>query len=344
MCIPGVFRGKNCSFLEEQAKKNNEPLYSEEEPCSELPSCPKAAAEESILLITGGYGPAIPFHSVEVFPSSSGCSPPPLPAARYKHTTFLTSEPNPVLATCGGHALASCLVLDKSSQHWNTSRMGDLTMPREFSAVATLNSVGVFIVGGNADNNSRTSNFLAADNMQWEEGPALLVDMKAPCAISISPTSFLVMDGNHIHEFDADIAGPTSINGWREAGRWPRLKTTRYSWPGCAKLGQKVIIAGGVKSAEFLSSTEVLDLGSREITTGGDLATPRTYFHLATIIRGGQEKVYAVAGRGDAIERAMNTVEEWVEASSTWKAADNLPQKRMLFGAVTVARSYVCPA
>lgn len=292
-------------------------------------------------MITGGYGSRT---TVEVFPSTSSCWLKLLPDARAKHTTFLTSEPNPVLATCGGHALASCLVLDKFSGHWNQNRMGDLTMQREFSAVATLNSVGVFIIGGNADNNSRTSDFLAAGSMHWEEGPALPVDMRAPCAISISPTSFLAIDGNHIHEFDADIAGPTSINGWREAGRWPRLSTTRWSWPGCAKLGQKVIIAGGVKSAEFLRSTEVLDLGSREITTGGDLATPRTYFHLATIVRGGQEKVYAVAGQGDPEGHELNTVEEWVEASSTWKAADNLPQKRMLFGAVTVARSYVCPA
>jgi len=132
--------------------------------------------EESLLLTTGGFDGHSYLSSVEVYPStsscflgicSSSCSPPPLPHWRLYHTTFLTSEPNPVPATCGGKEVgvdttASCLVLDKSSQHWNASRMGDLIMPREFSAVATLNSVGVFIIGGNADNNSRTSNFLAS--------------------------------------------------------------------------------------------------------------------------------------------------------------------------------------
>merc|ERR1712010_75102 len=41
-------------------------------------------AEESLLLLTG-------LSSVEVFPSTSSCSPPDLPAARTAHTTFLTS-------------------------------------------------------------------------------------------------------------------------------------------------------------------------------------------------------------------------------------------------------------
>ena len=78
-------------------------------------------------------------------------------------------------------------------------------------------------------------------------------------------TSFLTIYGDHIHEFDAAIDGPTSIDGWRETGKWPRLKTSRKSWPGCAKIGQKVIIAGG--------STEVLDFVSREITAGGDFSS-----------------------------------------------------------------------
>ena len=148
--------------------------------------------------------------------------------------------------------------------------------------------------------------------------------------------------GNHISEFDAAIAGPTSIEGWREAGRWPRLKTHRIDWPGCAKLGQKVIIAGGWNSGGALRSTEVLNLDSREITAGGDMAEPRHWFHLATLRRWGEEKVFAVAGT-DASDNKLNSVEEWVEESSTWKAANNIAQKRSAFGAATVPRELVCP-
>jgi len=222
--------------------------------------------------------------------------------------------------------------------------MGNLTMPRRLSAVATLNFVGVFIIGGAGDNNKRTSDFLAAGSMQWQEGPALPVDMRwGPCVVTITPTTFLTIYDNLIHEFDAANAGPTSIDGWKEAGRWPSLKTSRSSWPGCAKLGQKVIIAGGFNSRGVLRSTEVLDLDSREITAGGDMATPRTWFHLATLRRGGQEKVLAVGGE-DASDNELNSVEEWVEESSTWKAADNIAQKRRFFGVVEVPRTLVCTA
>jgi len=223
--------------------------------------------------------------------------------------------------------------------------MGSLTRLRNQAAVATLNSVGVFIIGGWATNNERTSDFLAAGQMQWQEGPALPVDMeRGPCAVTITPTSFLTIYGNHIREFDTLIGGPTSINGWTEAGRWPTLKTSRTFGPGCAKLGRKVIIAGGWGwNGGALRSTEVLDLDSREITAGGDLATPRHWFHLATLRRGGQEHVVAVAG-WDASDNELNSVEEWVEESSTWKAADNIAQKRRFFGVVEVPRTLVCTA
>merc|ERR1711970_1106035 len=104
--------------------------------------------------------------------------------------------------------------------------------------------------------------------MQWQEGPALPRIMGAPCAVEISPTSFLVFHGTDIREFDADIAGPTSSEGWREAGRWPALKTSRIWQPGCAKIGQKVIIAGDWNWGTTFSSTEVLDLVNRRITSG----------------------------------------------------------------------------
>ena len=181
---------------------------------------------------------------------------------------------------------------------------------------------------------------MAAGQMQWQEGPALPFGMYQGCAVTITPTTFLAIYGKDIHEFDSAIAGPTSIDGWSEEGRWPRLKTSRADWPGCAKHGQKVIIAGGY-NGEALRSTEVLDLDTREITARGDMATPRYYFHLATIRTGGLEKVFAVGGR-DAPNNEHNSVEEWVEESSTWKAADNLVQERIIFGAVTAPKHLVC--
>ena len=175
--------------------------------------------------------------------------------------------------------------------------------------------------------------------MQWQEGSALPVDMHYSCAVTISPTSFLSIAGTDIREFDAAIAGPTSIEGWQEAGRWPALKTSRTYQPGCAKIGQKVIIAGGYNGGG-LSSTRVLDLVNRRITSGGEMTTPRYSFHLATITSGREEKMFALAGRDGSTR--LNTVEEWVEESSTWKATDNLIEQRTSFGAVLAPRHLVC--
>jgi hypothetical protein len=301
--------------------------------------------QDNLLLMTGGYvGFMNKLSSTETYPSTSDCSPPSLPLSRSAHTTFVTAEPTALVATCGGYDFtASCLVLDPINQRWDESRMGSLTMGRYFGAAATLDHIGVFIVGGEETNNERTSEFLAAGQMHWQEGPALPVDMSYPCSVPITPTSFLSIHGTYIREFDAAIAGPTSSEGWQEAGRWPALKTRRTSQPGCAKIGQKVIIAGGYNRVTHtaLSSTEVLDLISRRITSGGKMATPRRNFHIATIISGGEEKLFALAGFDGSIR--LNRVEEWVEESSTWKAADNLVEKRNGFGGVTASRHLVCP-
>ena len=150
--------------------------------------------EDSLIFITGGKDSSM-LSSTEVYPSTSGCSPPSLPSARQAHNTFVTSEPSALVATCGGFTggsyTASCLVFDQINQRWDETRMGSLTMRRYPSAVATLNSIGVFIIGGAISSNARTSEFLAADTMQWQEGPALPVDMAYPCAVTITATSFL---------------------------------------------------------------------------------------------------------------------------------------------------------
>ena len=73
------------------------------------------------------------------------------------------------------------------------------------------------------------------------------------------------------------------------------------------------------------------------------LGSTREHFHLATVQREGQEKLFALAGwfSGSTI---LDTVEEWVEDSATWKGADALTVARNRFGAVAVPRELICPA
>merc|ERR1712110_728402 len=221
---------------------------------------------DSVLLITGGktgYGRYTA--STEVFPSCS--SPPPLPSTRAGHQTFKTSDPTPLIASCGGwtggRRTASCLVLDLDNQRWDESRMGNLTTPRDRGAVVELKQ-GVLFLGGLYSDAETTSDFLATGSLQWQQGPRLPQAMLSFCAVPVTESSFITIRGDKIHEFDAAIAGPTSEEGWRDTTLWPTLKTSRSLTPGCAKLGNKVIIAGG---RGYLRSTLVLDITTRTIST-----------------------------------------------------------------------------
>merc|ERR1711974_5237 len=184
-----------------------------------------------------------------VFPSCS--SPPSLPSTRSGHLTFKTSDPTPLIASCGGRTgggggdwTASCLVLDLENHRWDESRMGNLTTPRAAGAVVELKQ-GVLFLGGYGSAAETTSDFLATGSLQWQQGPRLPQAMSSFCAVPVTESRFITIFGDKIHEFDAAIGGPTSEQGWRDSTLWPTLKTSRYNTPGCAKLGNKVIVAGG---------------------------------------------------------------------------------------------------
>ena len=255
---------------------------------------------------------------------------------------FLTSDLIPMVAVCGGDDYKtdnykSCLVLDRINQRWDDSRIGSLTVPRVYGKVAELKDVGVFHLSGNHPG-SKNSDFLATGSLQWRQGPTLPVTHYAYCVVPITQNSFLMHHDDYlITEFDASIAGPTSAKGWKG---WPRLKHYR-SYPGCAKIGNKVIFAGGANSGEILRSTEVLDITTRTTYIGGDMASPRYSLNLATLSSSGQNKLLAVAGYSK--KESFSTVEEWVEESSTWKEAGSLTKTRSHFGVVALPKEFICP-
>merc|ERR1711974_202736 len=256
-----------------------------------------------------------------VFPSCS--SPPSLPSTRSGHLTFKTSDPTPLIASCGGRTgggggrdTASCLVLDLENHRWDESRMGNLTTPRSGGAVVELKQ-GVLFLGGFGSAAETTSDFLATGSLQWQQGPRLPQEMFSFSAVPVTESSFITIYDDKIHEFGAAIAGPTSEEGWRDSTLWPTLETWRGDTPGCEKIGNKVILTGGTDGRRVLQSTLVLDITTRTISTGGDMAAPRRWFNLATISRGGGETTFAIAGGLSSSYTSLDSVEEWEEESST---------------------------
>ena len=84
------------------------------------------------------------------------------------------------------------------------------------------------------------------------------------------------------------------------------------------------------------------------------MATPRRNFHMATIISGGQQRMFALAGcdgfgcdtdggpRAPSGNEGVASVEEWIAENSTWRPANSLSRLRTSFGAVAVPKRLLC--
>jgi len=169
--------------------------------------------------------------------------------------------------------------------------------------------------------------------------------MREPCAVAISGTSFLAIYKREIREFDTSVAGPTSSQGWREEGWWPKMETGRIWWPGCAKLGDKVIIAGGREGygTTALQTTEILDLTSRTISKGGNLVTPRRFFHMITFDNNGDSTTLALGGYNDD-DNWLKSIEKWNPETETWsEVEEQLEEEKSSFGLVAAPKNLVCP-
>merc|ERR1719391_713822 len=97
---------------------------------------------------------------------------------------------------------------------------------------------------------------------------------------------FLMISGWNLREFDTSIGGPTSDAGWSPENTYPELQDQRHGSYGCAKLGNKVIIAGGFSGNNQLKTTEIVDLDTKTVYYGGDLQQARKGFQLATVNMG----------------------------------------------------------
>ena len=120
------------------------------------------------------------------------------------------------------------------------------------------------------------------------------------------------------------------------------METSRDYWPGCAKLGDKIIIAGGYDGSTIHQTTEILDLTSRTISKGGNLVTPRSGFHMITFDNNGDSTTLALGGTNDNVFlNGLKSIEKWTPETEAW-AEDQLEEKRLYFGMVAASKNLVC--
>jgi len=216
--------------------------------------------------------------------------------------------------------------------------MSPLLQVRAYPSVVTIENIGVYAIGGTGgDSSQTTSEFLPANSLQWTVGPNLPSDISYGCAVPVSATSFIVINSGAIREYEIDVENPSTSGGWLDANRWPVLSSRTQQ--ACARTENYVLIAGGYGNGQHLSSTEVLDLATRQVEIVGNLATPRRSFQLATVTTGGMIRIFALGGWDGS---TLSSVEEWDEDGKNWKPAADMEEARNGIAAITVPLSLVC--
>ena len=171
--------------------------------------------------------------------------------------------------------------------------------------------------------------------------PSDISEHFSSCSVPVSASSFIVINSGAIREYEIDIENPATSGGWLDENRWSVLSSRILQ--GCARTEKSVIIAGGYNNG-YLSSTEVLDIATRQVEIVVNLATPRTYFQLASVTTDGITRIFALGGSINMMSGSTtSSVEEWDEDGKNWKPAADLEEAKNELAAIAVPLSLVCP-
>jgi len=306
-------------------------------------------AQETALLVGGFNGAESARDKAELL--NSACSIPSLlvsegtgRSGRSDNVAFLTGDN--LILTCGGESAdgtddLSCQYLDTVGETWLPHSM--LDTDRVAATVAVLPDYGSYILGGFKHN---TSSFLPTGSSEWIEGPTLsgdedVVSYYCVCGVVISRSILMVIGGG-----TGDFIGGTRVQTYDaetdEMENWPELTVFRYG-QACAKIGDKVIIAGGWDQfLTTLTSTTVLDLVTRESSEAGDMLVQRAFFGMANI----DGSIFLFGGLGDGTstsDSSKGSLEMWNEEEEMWYPTDeSMPTTMNGFGMLIVNVTDVC--
>ena len=312
-------------------------------------SCPVPS-----LPLPAGPCPSIPCPALPVNTTSPShpvtCSPcgtaytNPCPAvctnstARSNHILARTADN--LILTCGGESPIgtddmTCVVLDPEAGEWLPH--STLDRPRVMATAITLPSLGLMVMGGFKQ---LTTSVLPTGSTEWQAGPPLpgvfdKTSYYGVCSVLLSETNLLLIGGGTDSIIPGTRVAEYSEGAWME---WPSLYTSRWGHA-CARLGDKVIIAGGVSPFfTLLSTTTVLDLETREARETGEMSVARTWFGMANM--GG--RLVVVGGMGP-LRNAWGDVEEWVEEEEVWVAREqNMATAMSSFASLVISSEDVC--
>lgn len=266
---------------------------------------------------------------------------PKLPDGNDFHTMAMT--PEGIILSCGGREdlnAYDCITYDTTLKQW--IQHSSLRRKRMGASAVTLPN-GVYILGG--IQNPFESEFLPKGSMDWIEGPTIPIKTMQSCVVGISNTQFVVIGGGIISGLDWEAYRHTRVYDTAEDTwtSWQDLQEPRFGH-GCAKLGNKIIVAGGRNGWGRLATTEIIDIATGVVRPGGKMSKPRQDLQLVTL-GGHHQRIIAVGGitSGWTADYDLDIIEEWNEQSDTWVVnPTKLQTARHRFGAVAVPQSRIC--
>ena len=277
-----------------------------------LAASPVVVTSTSILLLGGNnafYQPSNQgrfLRTVELIPPVPGCVLPLLPNPTDWPAAFTTNSET--LAFCGGVSRpGDCYVLDTTAMTWK--QKDEIPDLRAWTAGAVTLDAGVFIMGSYFTPDKLHQ--LAPGSSEWltTSVPYTI----GPCMVPINQKSFLLIGGRgrlrQVREYNSDT-------GWQPADKWPQLTVGRQN-PGCSKVGNFIIVAGGMDGdfTQPRKSTDIINISEKTITSKpeNDMTMPRMAFALKTI----NNIVYALGGWTG--ESATDSIERWDASTGVWK-------------------------
>ena len=263
-----------------------------------------------------------------------------LPESREGHVTF--STPDGLVMVCGGYTSstyhASCLRYNLEEDTW--THHSNLRKARSGAAVVTL-AGGVYVIGGdNRTDYYDTTEFLATGSSLWTPGPQLPGgSVTTACAVPLSDHGFLLISAYAVVEYSSLTKVWTS---------WPPSSVARRG-QACHRVDSTVLVAGGYVEGGVgeTNLTEIIDLATKQVRKGGDMATARWYLGMFEVGFKGRRVLLTFGNFGPEQEHGLASAEasllqEWDKEGERWIPSPAVMDPRDSFGAATVDAKLVC--
>jgi hypothetical protein len=259
----------------------------------------------SKLLICGGYFSIDTCEVINLASSASTCkNPPNLPATVYRAIGGLGFKGNPII--CGGvqntYPSNKCYSLENNE--WVSS--ASMNSIRAYAAAAQLKDGKLLVTGGYDDSGSALNSAEMLTEEGWESNiPSLPVTISRHCMVTINSTTVMAIGG-----YQKGYSGKTFYitfgeESWTEG---PELKNKR-GYHSCGKIRRNkdrqemsIIVAGGKYGQSYLSSVEILNIGSNEWQTGPELPLGITASQMVEDQNGGVVLIGGKSSSGDILD------------------------------------------